>query len=146
MKKKLLAVFLYAGVATGARADAIDDYVNAEIARYNVPGLALAIMRHGQLVRAQGYGFANLEHRVPVHPDTLFKSGAVGKQFTAVAVMFLVEDGKLRLDESVRKYLPDAPPTWAPITVRQLLNHTSGLPPYPDGEFRRDYTDDELLG
>lgn len=143
---KLLAMFLFASFAGGLRADAIDDYLNTQIASQNVPGLALAIMRDGQLVRAQGYGFANIEHRVPVHPDTLFKTGAVGKQFTAVAVMLLVEDGKLRLDESVRTYLPDAPRTWAPITVRQLLNHTSGLPPYPNGEFRRDYTDDELLG
>jgi CubicO group peptidase (beta-lactamase class C family) len=143
---KLLAMLLLAGFAATLRADAIDDYIDAEIARQNVPGLALAVMRHGQLVRAQGYGFANVEHHAPVHPDTLFKSGALGKQFTAVAVMMLVEDGKLRLDESVRKYLPEAPRTWAPITVRNLLNHTSGLPPYPDGEFRRDYTDAELLG
>jgi CubicO group peptidase (beta-lactamase class C family) len=143
---KLLAVLLLAGFAGSLRADAIDDYINAEIARQNVPGLALAIMRHGQLVRAQGYGFANLEHHVPVHPDTLFKSGALGKQFTAVLAMLLVEEGRLGLDESVRKYLPEAPRSWAPITIRQLLNHTSGLPPYPDGEFRVDYTDEELLG
>lgn len=143
--KKLMTLLLFASLAGSVRADAIDDYINTEMARQNVPGLALAIVRHGQLVRAQGYGFANLEHRVPVHPDTLFKSGALGKQFSAVAVMLLVEDGKLRLDESVRTYLPDAPRTWAPITIRHLLNHTSGLQPYPAGEFRRDYTDDELL-
>jgi CubicO group peptidase (beta-lactamase class C family) len=143
--KKLLAVVLFAGFAGGARADAVDDYINAEMARQQVPGLALVIMRHGQLVRAQCYGFANLEHHVPVHPDTLFQTGAVGKQFTAVAVMLLVEDGKLRLDESIRTYLPDAPRTWAPITLRHLLNHTSGLPTNPDGDLRREYTDDELL-
>src|SRR5690242_19978001 len=124
--KRLLAVLLLTGCAGAVRADAIDDYINAEIARQHVPGLALAIMRHGQLVRAQGYGFANLEHRVPVHPDTVFESGALGMQFTAVAVMFLVEDGKLRLDDSLRKYLLEAPRTWAPITVRNLLDHTSG--------------------
>jgi CubicO group peptidase (beta-lactamase class C family) len=143
---KLLAVLVLAGLAGEPQADAIDDYVTAEIARQNVPGLALAVMRHGQIVRAQGYGFANLEHHVPVHPDTVFKSGALGKQFTAVAVMLLVEDGKLRLDESVRTYLPEAPRSWAPITIRNILNHTSGLPPYPAGEFRTDYSDDELLG
>jgi CubicO group peptidase (beta-lactamase class C family) len=110
------------------------------------PGLALAIMRHGQLVRVQGYGLANLEHSVPVHPDTIFKSGALGMQFTAVAAMLLVEDGKLSLDDSVRKYLPEAPRTWAPITIRTLLNHTSGLPSFPNGEFRTDYTDEQLLG
>jgi CubicO group peptidase (beta-lactamase class C family) len=143
--QKLAALLLFASFAGGARADAIDDYIHAEMARQQIPGLALVIMRHGQLVRVQSYGFANLEHRVPVHPDTLFQSGAIGKQFTAVAVMLLVEDGKLRLDESIRTYLPDAPRTWAPITIRHLLNHTSGLPTNPSGDIRREYTDDELL-
>jgi CubicO group peptidase (beta-lactamase class C family) len=134
-----------AGSAASARADAIDDYVNIEMARQHVPGLALAVMRDGQLVRAQGYGFANLEHHVPVHPDTVFETGSVGMQFTAVAVMFLVEDGKLRLDDSIRKYLPEAPRSWAPITIRELMNHTSGLPATENGDIRREYTDDELL-
>jgi CubicO group peptidase (beta-lactamase class C family) len=143
--QKLAAALLLAGFAAGVRADAIDDYINAAMTRQQVPGLSLAIMKHGQLVRTQSYGFANLEHRVPVHPDTLFQTGAVGKQFTAVAVMLLVEDGKLQLDESIRTYLPDAPRTWTPITIRQLLNHTSGLPANPAGDLRREYTDDELL-
>jgi CubicO group peptidase (beta-lactamase class C family) len=144
MTRLLFAVVLVA--LTGvARADAIDDYINTEIERQHVPGLALAIMQHGHLLRAQGYGFANLEHHVPVHPDTVFQTGSVGMQFTAVAILLLVEDGKLRLDDPIRTYLPAAPRTWAPITLRQLLNHTSGLPTTPSGEFRRDYTDDELL-
>jgi CubicO group peptidase (beta-lactamase class C family) len=128
-----------------ARADAIDDYINTEMTRQHIPGLALGIMQHGQLIRARGYGFANLEHSVPVHPDTVFETGSVGMQFTAVAVMLLVEDGKLHLDDPIRKYLPQAPRTWATITIRQVLNHISGLPTTPNGEFRRDYTDDELL-
>jgi CubicO group peptidase (beta-lactamase class C family) len=144
--KIVLAVLACAGFVGAVRADAIDDYINAEMARQQVPGLALAVLRQGQLVRAQGFGFANLEHQVPVHPDTVFEIGSTGMQFTAVAVLFLVEDGKIRLDDSVRKYLPEAPASWAPITVRNLLNHTSGLPSTPDGEFRRDYTDEELLG
>src|SRR6185437_5741569 len=144
--KKVLAALLFIGFAGLARADAIDDYIDAQMARQHVPGLALAIVRHGQLMRAQGYGFANLEDHVSVHPDSVFESGALGMPFTAAATMLLVEDGKLRLDESIRKYLPEAPQTWAPITIRDLLNHTSGLPSTPDGEFRRDYTDEELLG
>lgn len=128
-----------------AQADPVDEYVQAEMARYQIPGVAIAVMRHGILVRAQGYGFANLEHMVPVHTDTLFKSGAVGMQFTAVATMLLVEDGRLRLDESIRTYLPEAPAGWAPITIRQLLQHSSGLPATPNGEFRTDYSDDVLL-
>jgi CubicO group peptidase (beta-lactamase class C family) len=144
--KTLTAAVLALTLTGTAHADAIDDYINTEMTRQHIPGLALAIMQHGQLLRAQGYGFANLEHHVPVHPDTVFETGALGMQFTAVAVMLLVEDGKLRLDDPVRKYLPAAPKTWAPITLRQLLEHTSGLPTTPNGEFRVDYTDDELLG
>ncbi|MFZ2983130.1 MAG: serine hydrolase domain-containing protein, partial [Sphingobium sp.] len=135
-----VAVLLCLGVPQAVRADPIDDYVNAEITRQNVPGLSLAVIRNGQLMRANGYGLANLEHHVPVHPDTLFKTGAVGMQFTAVAVMQLVEDGKIGLDDPIRKYFPDSPVSWGPITIRNLLNHTSGLPTTPNGNFRTEYT------
>jgi CubicO group peptidase (beta-lactamase class C family) len=142
---KLLVACLVASVAVEGRADPIDDYVNSEIARQHVPGIAIAVIRHGRIERARGYGLANLEHSVPVHADTLFKTGAVGMQFTAVGVMLLVEDGKIALDDPIAKYLPNAPQSWAPVTIRQLLNHTSGLPATPNGEFRTDYTDDQLL-
>lgn len=131
--------------ATGAHADDIDDYVNQELARQRVPGAAVGIMQHGELVRAAGYGLANIEHRVPVHPDTIFQSGSIGKQFTAVAVMLLVEDGKVKLDESIRAYLPKAPKTWQPITVRHMLTHTSGIGGDPGFDLRKDYSEDELL-
>lgn len=146
VRMTFLAILLSAGLPQGLLADPIDDYVNAEIARQSVPGLSLAVVRNGKLVRANGYGLANIEHHVPVRPDTLFKTGAVGMQFTAVAVMQLVDDGRFRLDDPIRKYLPDAPLSWAPITIRNLLNHTSGLPATPNGNFRTEYTDDELLG
>ncbi|MDO7835548.1 serine hydrolase domain-containing protein [Sphingobium sp. HBC34] len=142
---RISALFLALGVSSGAMADPIDDYIGAEMARQHIPGLSLAVMRHGQVVRTQGYGFANLEHHIPVHPDTLFKTGAVGMQFTAMATMLLVEDGKIALDDPVTRYLPKAPPSWKRVTIRQLLNHTSGLPATPNGEFRTDYSDDELL-
>ena len=131
--------------ATLAHADDIDDFVNQELARQRVPGVAVGIMQHGQLVRAAGYGLANIEHRVPVHPDTIFQSGSIGKQFTAVAVMLLVEDGKVKLDESIRTYLPKAPKTWQPITVRHMLTHTSGIAGDPGYDLRKDFNDDELL-
>ncbi len=128
-----------------AYADAIDDFVNSELARQKVPGVAVGIMKHGQLVRTGGYGLANIEHSVPVHADTVFQSGSIGKQFTAVAVMTLVEDGKIKLDESIRTYLPKAPKTWQPITVRHMLTHTSGIGGDPGLDLRKDYSDDELL-
>jgi CubicO group peptidase (beta-lactamase class C family) len=138
-------VVLAVAVGGVTHADPIDDFVNEELARQRIPGAALGIMHRGQLVRAAGYGFANIEHRVPVHPDTVFQTGSIGKQFTAAAVMLLVEDGKLRLDESIRAYLPKAPKSWQPITVRHMLNHTSGIAWDPPMDLRKDYSDDELL-
>lgn len=145
VKMALLAFCLSAAFPGELRADTIDDYVNAEMARRHIPGVALAVVRKGAVERAQGYGFADLEHHVPMHPDALFKTGAVGMQFTAVALMLLVEDGRISLDESVRTYLPNTPRSWQPITIRNLLNHTSGLPATPGGEFLVEYTDDSLL-
>ena len=125
---------------------AIDDYVETEMTRQRLPGVSLAIVKNGQLVYAKGYGFANLEHQVPVKPLTIFQSGSVGKQFTATAVMMLVEEGKINLDEKISKYLGEVTPAWKDITIRHLLTHTSGLTDYPeDFDFRRDYTEEDLL-
>ena len=125
----------------------VDDVVEAEMARHRIPGVAVAIVRQGQPPILKGYGFANVEHRVPVTPDTIFQSGSVGKQFTAAAAMTLVEDGRLALDDALTKFFPEAPASWQRITVRHLLTHTSGLPDYTQGtiDYRRDYTEDDLL-
>jgi CubicO group peptidase (beta-lactamase class C family) len=126
-------------------ADEVDDYVEAERKAQGIPGLSLLVVDGGQVAKQRGYGLANVEHDVKARPETIFQSGSVGKQFTAAAVLLLVEDGKLALDDSVRNYLADAPESWQPITVRHLLSHTSGLRGMPqDFDFRRDYTEDEL--
>lgn len=109
------------------RADAVDDLVNAELARQQIPGLALAVMKDGKLAKSAGYGLANVEDKVPVRPETVFRIASVGKQFIATGILLLVEDGKMTLDDRLGALLDDAPPTWAPLTVRQLLSHTSGL-------------------
>ena len=128
-----------------ARADATDDFITAHLAKKQIPGVAIMVRDRGKLVRAQGYGMANLEHGVAVKPETVFQSGSVGKQLTAMAVMTLVDERKLSLDDPVAKYLP-VPATWAPITVRHLLTHTSGLGDYPESfSLQKDYTEDELL-
>lgn len=125
---------------------AIDAYINAEMKKASIPGLALAIVNHGKIELAKGYGFANLEHQVPVGTDTIFQSGSLGKQFTATAVMMLVEAGKIKLDAPVGTYLPGVPASWKNITIRHLLSHTSGLTDYPaDFDYRRDYSEAELL-
>jgi CubicO group peptidase (beta-lactamase class C family) len=120
--------------------------MKAEIGRQRIPGLSLVVISDGRIVFAKGYGLANVEHQVPVKPETVFQSGSVGKQFTATAVMMLVEDGKIGLDDKISKYLADAPESWKDITVRHLLTHTSGTTDYPrDFDYRRDYTEDEFL-
>src|SRR5208282_60754 len=97
---------------TADQADAIDAYIGAEMAKQRIPGLALLVSRGGHVIRAQGYGLANVELQVPVKPETIFQSGSLGKQFTATAVMMLVEEGKIGLDDPLTKYFPDAPALW----------------------------------
>jgi CubicO group peptidase (beta-lactamase class C family) len=155
----LLALYLFLQAAAPARAESsdenkVDDSVLAEMKREHIPGLALGVYRDGQIVKAQGYGLANIELNVPVKPETIFQSGSVGKQFTATAVMILVEEGKVNLDDSVTKYFPDAPATWKPIRVKNLLSHTSGLAEYETEErtkpgalfdLRQEHTEAELF-
>jgi len=109
------------------RADQVDDIVKAEMAQQHIPGLALAVMKDGHIVRSGGYGMASVELNVPVTPKTVFKIGSMSKQFLAAAMMILVQDGKVRLDDNVGRFIEDAPPSWAGITVRRLLSHTGGL-------------------
>ncbi|MCE9557855.1 MAG: beta-lactamase family protein [Armatimonadetes bacterium] len=129
-----------------AFADKADDIVQAAMKKWSTPGVSVAVIQNGKVIKLKGYGFANLEHKVKVTPETIFQSGSVGKQFTAALVMKLVEDGKIKLDDSIRKYLPDAPPTWEKVTIRHLLTHTGGLSdPYAKLEMRKDYSEAELL-
>ena len=132
---------------TGDIDSRVDNYVQAEMQQQRIPGLALAVMRDGQIVKAQGYGLSNIELNVPVSPQTVFQSGSVGKQFTAAGIMMLVEEGIVGLDDKISKYFLGAPESWNKITVRHLLTHTSGLKDYTHKniDFRRDYTEEELL-
>jgi CubicO group peptidase (beta-lactamase class C family) len=124
----------------------VDRYIKDEMRKQHIPGLSLAVIKAGQIILAKGYGFANVEHQVPVKLETIFQSGSVGKQFTATAVMILVEEGKIKLDESISKYLKNTPKGWQGITVRHLLTHTAGMIIYPyQLGLRNDYTEDELL-
>jgi CubicO group peptidase (beta-lactamase class C family) len=124
----------------------IDSVVKAEMARQKIPGVAVAVVKGGEVMVAKGYGEANVEHHVAVTPETVFESGSVGKQFTATAVMLLVQDGRLALTDPITKFFPDAPASWKGITVRHLLTHTSGIPDYTTDamDYRRDYTEDEI--
>src|SRR5262245_11149358 len=152
MAVRLVAFALVAALVLGGTglqrddASSIDAAVRAEMDRQHVPGVAVGVVRGRAILAARGYGLANVEHDVPVTPETIFQSGSLGKMFTAAAVMLLVEDGKIALDDRLTKFFPDAP-HWEAITIRHLLTHTSGIPDYTDGaiDLRRDYTEDELV-
>jgi D-alanyl-D-alanine carboxypeptidase len=113
--------------------DTLDGYIEREMQERQIPGLALAIVRNGEIVRQRGYGLSSVQDDVPVTLDTRFELASITKQFTAAAVMLLVQEGKIDLDFSINQYLPDAPPSWQPIAVRHLMTHTSGLPPMGAG-------------
>src|SRR2546422_2756361 len=121
-----LLVAAAAAAQTPATLDSIDRYVRTEVTRYRIPGLSLAVLRGDSVVLARGYGYANVEHRVPATDSTVYQSGSVGKQFTAAAIVMLAEQGRLSLDDSIARFLPDGPATWRGITIRHLLTHTSG--------------------
>lgn len=92
-----------------------------------IPGVAVGVVRAGKIVKLAAYGVATLDHDVPVTPQTVFSIASVDKQFTALAVMLLVEDHKVTLDQPIGRYLTEVPPSWSGIHVRHLLTHTSGL-------------------
>lgn len=132
--------------AVAGESDEVSRSVRAEMQKQQIPGLALLVSRNGLPVRMEGYGVANIELKVPVLPETLFQSGSVGKQFTATAIMMLAEHGKLGLDDPISRYFPASPDWWKDVTIRELLSHTAGFGDYPkEFDFRKDYTEDELL-
>lgn len=145
MRLALLAVLSAALLAGPVHADILDDALLTEMHRRHVPGLSVLVIKDGKVVKEKGYGLANLEHGVPVTPQTVFQSGSVGKTFTAALILLLEQDGKLRLDDPVSLHLPNTPAAWEKITIRHLLTHTSGLgDPYQIIDFRKDYSDEEL--
>ena len=124
----------------------VDNYVRIQMTRQKIPGMAIAVVKDGQPIIVKGYGLANVEHNVAVKPETVFQSGSMGKQFTSTAVMLLVEEGKIALDEKISRYLGEVPDAWKPITVRQVLTHTSGMPnDFSDADYVQNWTEDQLL-
>jgi D-alanyl-D-alanine carboxypeptidase len=110
----------------GAR-DTVDNLVLAEMERAHIPGVAVAVLRGGRIIKAEGYGVADLEHQIPVTPQTVFKIGSVSKQFIATGIMLLAQDGRLHVDDPIGKHFSGVPESWQGITVRHFLTHTSGV-------------------
>jgi CubicO group peptidase (beta-lactamase class C family) len=134
-------------VLQAADTSAISRYVQAEMDRQHIPGLSLAVLSGDRVLMSRGYGFANVELRVPASDSTIYQSGSMGKQFTAALVEMLVEHHQLRLNDTIVRWFPEGSAVWQGVTVRHLLTHTSGVAEYTDSTFnyRKDYTEDELV-
>lgn len=137
----LLALSLLIAPLAGAQsitdaelAAKVDAIAAKSLARPNTVGLSIAVARGDRLILAKGYGKADLEFAAPMNEETMLRIGSVTKQFSAAAVMRLVEQGRLSLDDTLDKMLPDYPPTAKPVTLRQILNHTSGIWSYTEDE------------
>ncbi|GAB2791059.1 CubicO group peptidase (beta-lactamase class C family) [Hymenobacter luteus] len=141
-----LVLFLSLGTASQAQAatppDSLDLFLQAKMRQLRIPGLQLAVIRHGKIIRTGQYGLANVQDSVPVTGQTRFTINSITKAFVGVAVMQLVEAGKLDLAAPASRYLEGLPAAWQPVTVRQMLTHTSGLPDImPDDEMVTESTE-----
>ncbi len=128
----------------------IDAIVKEEMRKRHVPAASVAVLKDGKPLLERGYGLANVELNVPATAATVYEIGSVTKQFTATAVMMLVEEGKIGLDDPASKYLEGLPDTWRGITIRHLLTHTSGIKSYTSlpsfmQNLRKDYKPDEII-
>lgn len=133
MKKYLLllVLFSYSVVSLEQNKDfqTIDNLFK-EWNKPDVPGAAIGIIQNGKLVYANGYGIADLEHDIDITPSSVFYIGSVSKQFVTFSLLLLEEQGKIDLDDSIQKYLPDFPDYGSPLTIRHFIHHTSGVRDY----------------
>ncbi|HLK60919.1 MAG TPA: serine hydrolase domain-containing protein [Chthonomonadaceae bacterium] len=146
-------VALHCLISIPVRADKVDDYIKRQMETRHIPGVSVAVVRAGKPILLRGYGLANVEANMPATKDTVYQLASVTKQFTATAVMILVQERKISLDAKITTYLSDLPTAWNQVTVRNLLTHTSGIksytniPPRPDLStvLRKDRTPMELI-
>src|ERR1035438_3209018 len=121
----LLAASLLAHAQTPTNAPV--DHIFEKWDKPASPGCALSVMKDGHIIYKRGYGMADLDHDVPITPSSVFHVASVSKQFTAASIVMLAQEGKLSLDDDVRKYIPELPDFHTKITIRHLIHHTSGL-------------------
>jgi CubicO group peptidase (beta-lactamase class C family) len=124
----------FSTLPAAARAESNEKRVDALFERFNrgiSPGIAVLAVRDGRVLLAKGYGLADLEHRIPITPDTVFDIASVSKQFTGLAVSMLIEQGKISLADDIRTYIPEMHEFEQPITIDHLVHHTSGLRDWP---------------
>ncbi|MCC7435399.1 MAG: beta-lactamase family protein [Methanoregulaceae archaeon] len=128
------------------QADAIDDWIKAAMEKDHVPGVGVAIVRPDGSADIRGYGVANLEYDVPFSVKTVHRIASISKQFCAYAILKLAKEGKLSLDDPLRKFFPKGPEAWSKITLTHALAHRSGIAePGTAFDYRREYTTDEYV-
>ena len=129
IRRRLLCLVLALVCLAGrsASADGVDDYVRERMQAFGLPGVSIAIVDQGRVVKIAGYGLADVARQTPATPDTVYKIASVSKQFIATAVLLLAQDGALSVDDPVSKHLPGTPASWQGITIRHLLTHTGGI-------------------
>src|SRR4051794_15147788 len=143
-----VVVFSLCACCSGTRADDIDDLIRAQMEKQHVPGMTLAVVKDGTIIKSQAYGVADVELQVPTKLETVFQIQSMTKQFTATGIMMLVEEGKLQLDDPISMYLRGTPASWKAVTVRHLLTHTSGIKDFinqPTASLRLDVTEQQVL-
>jgi len=156
--KSLLSIFiltflLIQSINLNAQSISTDSLVNAFIleqqTKYNIPGIAVAVISKGQIIKATGYGFINLDNKVPATPTSIFAIASMDKQMTATAIMMLYEQGKIKLENTLDMYFDSIPDFWKTIAIINLLSHTSGLPDVVNEKFNDrpliKYTTEELF-
>ena len=125
--QNMAAAPLLLALAAPVQADAIDEYVRAQMAKNHIPAVSVAVVRDGTVTKLRSYGIANLEWDAAATDDTRYQLASATKPFTGLLLLQLVEQGRLALDDSIARFFPEAPEAWKPITVRHLATHTSGL-------------------
>jgi len=127
MRSILTSTILFASLLAHSQTNAPVDHIFEKWDNPASPGCALSVMKGGYIVYKRGYGMADLDHDVPITPSSIFHVASVSKQFTATSIVLLAQEGKLSLDDDVRKYIPELPDFHTKITIRHLIHHTSGL-------------------
>lgn len=146
-----LTLFLSLAASPCASADKVDDYIRTRMQKQRIPALSLAVVRDGKIIKTRGYGFANLELNTPASSETVYQMASVTKQFVATAMMLLVQDRKISLEDKISTYVEFSPDTWKEITIRHLLTHTSGITNHLNlvdedaGEGREDTTPEKII-
>ena len=123
----MVALLLSCPFDVHSQDDKVDKFIKTNMESLRIPGLSLSIVRNNIVIKSGGYGVSNLELNVPATSKTVYEIGSMTKQFTATAIMMLMEKGKLSLNEKITTFFPDAPSAWNKITIRHLLTHTSGI-------------------